>query len=175
VPVEQVVGDVGFDLAGVCGFGALDVAAVAVAVGVHAGDEGDSISRRRPDGTTGATTHVRDLPRIYAARVGDPELSGRDVGHPLAVRRPARLGGAGGRTRELARDTAARGLHFGDSCPPVGVDVSRPHRVQQRAAIGRHLRIAHILDRGEILECHWTLNASLRGKIDGKKPRRREQ
>src|SRR5205823_6817403 len=86
VPIQQVVGYVRFDLAGVGSFCAVDVAGIALAFWVDAGNERNPISGRCPNRTARTAAYVRDLPRISSTRISHPDLSVGDVRYALSIR-----------------------------------------------------------------------------------------
>jgi len=109
VPVEQIVGDVRFDLARVGSLRALDVAGIRCRNRIDTCDEGDAISRRAQTGPL-ARRSRSNLAALARWR-RDPELPAHDVRDPLPSGRPTRFARAGfriGPLRELYAEGFAR-------------------------------------------------------------------
>src|SRR5262249_38678245 len=122
-------------------------------LGPNSGGEGDLLTVARPDGSVGAAADGRQLPRLAAVEVNDPELArAAAVGFEedaLAVGAPTRMTVALRSRGELFRFD---GLAWLGGCQPqilgdaVGFEIDYALNVDHPLAVGADLRIGNALE-----------------------------
>ena len=95
---------------------------------------------------------MRQLSRIRASGVGDPELIVGDVGDVFSVGRPTCLRRRDVGCRECLRCPTGGWDYVSMWCTPVRRDVGGSHHVEHELSVRRRLWVGHRSNRREIIE-----------------------